>query len=131
MTATVASNGKGGATVTFSGGNGPSRSAAKNAVAGKLSGAGFNVSDIGSQKGIAQSTPQQDEKYLHLLWSDQGSGIANKENLFVPFYSTKPQGSGIGLTLCRQIMFNHGGLIKLTNRKNNNGAQAVISLPLQ
>ncbi|MFT5759189.1 MAG: two-component system nitrogen regulation sensor histidine kinase NtrY [Alteromonadaceae bacterium] len=73
---------------------------------------------------------QQDEKYLHLLISDQGSGIANKENLFVPFYSTKPQGSGIGLTLCRQIMFNHGGLIKLTNRKNMNGAQAVISLPL-
>jgi nitrogen fixation/metabolism regulation signal transduction histidine kinase len=74
---------------------------------------------------------QQDEKYLHLLISDQGSGIANKENLFVPFYSTKPQGSGIGLTLCRQIMFNHGGLIKLTNRINENGAQAIISLPLQ
>jgi len=76
-------------------------------------------------------TYQQDEKYLHLLISDQGAGIANKENLFVPFYSTKPEGSGIGLTLCRQIMFNHGGLIKLTNRKHTNGAQATISLPLQ
>ena len=74
---------------------------------------------------------QQDEKYLHLFISDQGIGIANRENLFVPFYSTKPQGSGIGLTLCRQIMFNHGGLIKLTNRIDKKGAQAVISLPLQ
>ena len=74
---------------------------------------------------------QQDDKYLHLIIADQGSGIANKENLFVPFYSTKPQGSGIGLTLCRQIMFNHGGLIKLTNRKGKQGAQAIISLPLQ
>jgi nitrogen fixation/metabolism regulation signal transduction histidine kinase len=73
---------------------------------------------------------QQDEKYLHLIIDDQGIGIANKENLFVPFYSTKPQGSGIGLTLCRQILFNHDGLIKLTNRKNRQGAQAVISLPL-
>lgn len=61
VTATVASNGKGGATVTFSGGNGASRNAAKNAVAGnsKLSGAGFNISDIGSQQGIAQPAPQQ------------------------------------------------------------------------
>ncbi|WP_157442996.1 sensor histidine kinase [Colwellia piezophila] len=73
---------------------------------------------------------QQDQQYLHLIISDQGMGIANKENLFVPFYSTKPQGSGIGLTLCRQIMFNHDGLIKLTNREGVKGAQAVISIPL-
>jgi len=72
----------------------------------------------------------RDEKYLHLIIEDQGMGITNKENLFVPFYSTKPQGSGIGLTLCRQIMFNHDGLIKLSNRIAVKGAQAVISLPL-
>ncbi len=72
----------------------------------------------------------RDEKYLHLIIEDQGMGITNKENLFVPFYSTKPQGSGIGLTLCRQIMFNHDGLIKLSNRTAVKGAQAVISLPL-
>ncbi len=83
------------------------------------------------QQKIIEIDYQQDEKYLHLMISDQGTGIANKENLFVPFYSTKPQGSGIGLTLCRQILFNHGGLIKLTNRKNKKGAQAIISLPIQ
>jgi len=81
-------------------------------------------------KKIIEVSYSQDEKYLHLIISDRGLGIANKENLFVPFYSTKAQGSGIGLTLCRQILFNHGGLVKLTNRKETTGAQAVISLPL-
>jgi len=73
---------------------------------------------------------QQSEKYLQLIISDRGTGIANKNNLFVPFYSTKPQGNGIGLTLCRQIMFNHGGLMTLSNCNDNQGAQAIISLPL-
>jgi nitrogen fixation/metabolism regulation signal transduction histidine kinase len=73
---------------------------------------------------------QLDGNYLQLIIRDQGTGIANSENLFVPFYSTKPQGNGIGLTLCRQIMFNHDGLFTLTNRDNVQGAQAVISLPV-
>ena len=51
----------------------------------------------------------------HITIEDQGAGIANLDNVFVPFYTTKNQGSGIGLTLCRQIMFNHNGLIKLKN----------------
>lgn len=71
-----------------------------------------------------------DERHLHLIISDQGVGIANTDNVFVPFYSTKPKGSGIGLSLCRQIMFNHGGTIKLINRKGVEGAQAIISFPL-
>jgi nitrogen fixation/metabolism regulation signal transduction histidine kinase len=72
---------------------------------------------------------QMDEKYFQLHICDSGIGIANEENLFVPFYSTKPQGSGIGLALCKQIMFNHGGLLTLTNRKKVQGAEAIISLP--
>jgi len=70
-----------------------------------------------------------DEKYVHIHICDSGSGIANKDNLFVPFYSTKPQGSGIGLTLCKQILFNHGGLLTLTSREVGQGAEAIISLP--
>lgn len=70
-----------------------------------------------------------DDKYFHIHICDSGSGIANKDNLFVPFYSTKPQGSGIGLALCQQIIFNHGGLLTLTNRKDTQGAEAIISLP--
>jgi nitrogen fixation/metabolism regulation signal transduction histidine kinase len=72
---------------------------------------------------------QTDDKYIHIHICDSGSGIANKDNLFVPFYSTKPQGSGIGLALCKQILFNHGGLLTLTNRKDLQGAEAIISLP--
>ncbi len=71
---------------------------------------------------------QADDKYFHIHICDSGSGIANKENLFVPFYSTKPQGSGIGLALCKQILFNHGGLLTLTNRKEVKGAEAIISI---
>jgi len=79
---------------------------------------------------VVEITYQADEKHLHLIIRDQGVGIANTDNLFVPFYTTKPQGSGIGLSLCRQIMFNHGGIIKLMNRTDTQGAEVVLSLPL-
>lgn len=55
--------------------------------------------------------------HIKLRFIDTGSGIANSDNLFVPFYTTKPKGSGIGLALCRQIMFNHNGTIDLFNRQ--------------
>ncbi|MEW6982469.1 PAS domain-containing sensor histidine kinase [Colwelliaceae bacterium 6471] len=70
-----------------------------------------------------------DEKWLELTIKDRGEGIANMNNIFVPFYSTKSQGSGIGLTLSRQILFNHGGKITLTNREDAQGAQVVLTLP--
>lgn len=70
-----------------------------------------------------------DERWLELHVKDQGEGIANMHNIFVPFYSTKSQGSGIGLTLSRQILFNHGGKIALTNREDAQGAQVVLTLP--
>lgn len=60
---------------------------------------------------------------------DQGCGIANSSNLFVPFYTTKKTGSGIGLALSRQIIANHQGELTLTNKKDFTGAVAVINLP--
>lgn len=60
---------------------------------------------------------------------DQGKGIQNPDNLFVPFYTTKPSGQGIGLTFCRNIIEQHGGTLSLTNNANNQGATAEISLP--
>ena len=71
---------------------------------------------------------RQNDKWLQIFIKDQGTGIVNLNNLFVPFYSTKPQGSGIGLTLSRQILFNHDGMLKLYNYES--GAEAMISLPL-
>jgi nitrogen fixation/metabolism regulation signal transduction histidine kinase len=62
---------------------------------------------------------------------DRGLGIANTENLFVPFYTTKPMGSGVGLALAQQIARAHGGEITLTNRTDGTGARAVIRLPFR
>lgn len=60
---------------------------------------------------------------------DHGSGINNPDNIFVPFYTTKRQGSGIGLTLSRQIALNHGGDLTLQNHPKG-GAVATLILPL-
>ncbi len=60
---------------------------------------------------------------------DEGPGIMNPTNLFVPFFTTKPGGSGIGLTLSRQIAEAHGGSLSLANREDETGAEAVLRLP--
>ena len=73
---------------------------------------------------------QQTETLFKLTISDEGTGISNPDNLFVPFYTTKKQGSGIGLVLCRQILEVHGGQLSLTNRSDRSGCLAVIELPL-
>ncbi|PCK09398.1 MAG: hypothetical protein COA42_04535 [Alteromonadaceae bacterium] len=61
---------------------------------------------------------------------DQGCGILNKDNLFVPFYTTKSHGTGVGLMLCRQIAASHMGSVTLDNRATGEGAVATILLPL-
>jgi two-component system, NtrC family, nitrogen regulation sensor histidine kinase NtrY len=61
---------------------------------------------------------------------DQGPGVSNVDNLFVPFYTTKKQGSGVGLALSRQIAFNHGGNLTLSNQMSGKGAKATVMLPL-
>jgi nitrogen fixation/metabolism regulation signal transduction histidine kinase len=60
---------------------------------------------------------------------DEGHGVADTANLFVPFFTTKPNGSGIGLVLARQIAEAHGGSLVVRNRKSARGAEAVITLP--
>ncbi len=61
---------------------------------------------------------------------DEGPGIANPGNLFVPFFTTKPEGSGIGLVLCRQIAENHGGTLTLQSRPEGRGSIARLQLPV-
>jgi len=73
---------------------------------------------------------QVQENIFTLTISDEGAGIINPDNLFVPFYTTKQQGSGIGLVLCRQILDAHQGQLTLTNRLDKKGCLAVISLPM-
>jgi signal transduction histidine kinase len=62
---------------------------------------------------------------------DRGLGIANSENLFVPFYTTKPAGSGVGLALAQQIARAHGGEIRLVNREDGEGARAIVRLSIE
>jgi len=61
---------------------------------------------------------------------DDGPGIANPGNLFVPFFTTKQGGSGIGLALTRQIAEGHGGTVTLSNRTNARGCEARLRLPM-
>ena len=65
------------------------------------------------------------------VWvEDDGPGLSNTANLFVPFFTTKPGGSGIGLVLCRQIAEAHGGTLSLENRTATHGCVARLRLPL-
>jgi two-component system nitrogen regulation sensor histidine kinase NtrY len=67
---------------------------------------------------------------LEVWVEDEGPGIANPGNLFVPFFTTKPGGAGIGLVLSRQIAEAHGGQLTLENRPTGHGAIARLLLPL-
>ncbi|MBI5770491.1 MAG: PAS domain-containing protein [Verrucomicrobia bacterium] len=68
--------------------------------------------------------------YVEITIEDDGPGVANPGNLFVPFFTTKPEGSGIGLVLCRQIAENHSGSLTLVNRSDPTGCLATLRLPL-
>ncbi|MGA7352031.1 MAG: ATP-binding protein, partial [Acidobacteriaceae bacterium] len=61
---------------------------------------------------------------------DNGPGLANPDNLFVPLYTTKKSGSGVGLALARQIVEAHGGAIELRNRPNHQGCIAEVRIPI-
>jgi nitrogen fixation/metabolism regulation signal transduction histidine kinase len=68
---------------------------------------------------------------LQVVVADEGPGLpADAGNLFVPFYTTKPGGSGIGLALCRQIAEGHGGTLTLGNSPGGKGASARLTIPL-
>ena len=68
---------------------------------------------------------------LEVCIEDEGPGLANTSNLFVPFFTTKPTGSGIGLVLSRQIAEAHGGSLTVENRKERMGCEVRLRLPLQ
>ncbi len=67
--------------------------------------------------------------HIEIWVRDEGHGIANPANLFVPFFTTKPGGTGIGLVLCRQIAEGHNGRLDLRNREPGPGCEALLRLP--
>ncbi len=68
---------------------------------------------------------------LELRVLDEGYGLSGTANLFVPFFTTKVGGSGIGLVLSRQIAEAHGGSLSLENRADRGGCVALLRLPLR
>jgi two-component system nitrogen regulation sensor histidine kinase NtrY len=74
---------------------------------------------------------ERQDGYVEVWVEDDGPGIPNSANLFVPFFTTKPSGSGIGLVLSRQIAEAHGGSLLLENRPSHRGAEARLRLPTQ
>jgi two-component system nitrogen regulation sensor histidine kinase NtrY len=78
-----------------------------------------------------QRLPGSSPPNMELWVEDEGPGLSNTGNLFVPFFTTKPGGSGIGLVLCRQIAEAHGGSLMLENRERGLGCRASLRLPLQ
>jgi len=69
---------------------------------------------------------------LEIVVEDEGPGIAveARRHLFVPYFTTKPGGSGIGLVLCRQIAEGHDGSVSLEPGPGGRGSRATLSLPL-
>jgi len=71
-----------------------------------------------------------DRSAVEIRVDDTGPGLPDPSNLFVPFFTTKPGGSGIGLVLSRQIAEAHGGTLSVENRTDGPGCTARFRLPL-
>jgi len=69
--------------------------------------------------------------FLEVWVDDDGPGLSTATDPFVPFFTTKPQGSGIGLALSRQIAEAHGGYLSLTNHPDQPGCRALLRLPIE
>jgi signal transduction histidine kinase len=90
-----------------------------------------NAADASLETGGAVRVGWERQDSRLTVWvRDEGPGLSNTTNLFVPFFTTKPAGSGIGLVLSRQIAEAHGGTLTLQNASEGPGCEARLVLPV-
>jgi two-component system nitrogen regulation sensor histidine kinase NtrY len=90
-----------------------------------------NATDaVVSRRGSVGISWARSNGQLEVRVVDNGPGLAGTTNLFVPFFTTKPNGSGYGLALSRQIAEGHGGTLALGNRPDTPGCEAILRLPI-
>jgi two-component system nitrogen regulation sensor histidine kinase NtrY len=88
-----------------------------------------NAVEASGEHGGVRVRWRSDESVVLVEVEDDGPGLARTDNLWVPFFTTKPHGTGIGLVLSREIVENHGGTIALENRVGAKGCVASVRLP--
>ena len=88
------------------------------------------VDAAGEKNGGVRVRWSVDARHVDVVVEDDGPGVADAKNLFVPFFTTKPGGSGIGLVLSRQSAEAHGGSLSLENRRGHHGSIARLRLPV-
>jgi nitrogen fixation/metabolism regulation signal transduction histidine kinase len=106
----------------------------RNAVEASLENSGSHSLESSQQAGKTDEPPVSlcwkiEGRNVVLIIDDNGPGLLNPSNAFVPFYTTKPTGSGIGLALSRQIAEAHGGSLELSNRNGSGGCEVRVKLP--
>ncbi|GMR21976.1 MAG: hypothetical protein BMS9Abin37_0299 [Acidobacteriota bacterium] len=82
-------------------------------------------------QGAVRVSWEASEDNLEVFIEDEGPGLPDTKNLFVPFFTTKSGGSGIGLVLSRQIAEAHGGSLELEDRRDGAGCCARLELPMR
>jgi signal transduction histidine kinase len=113
----------------------------KNAAEASLSPDVAQFLDLPSHDEYRSQSMQRHEPQVELGWElafgevlinvvDNGPGLTNAGNLFVPFYTTKPGGTGIGLVLAQQIAMAHSGSVQLVNRADAHGCCACLRIPI-
>ena len=92
-----------------------------------------NASETGASRVDVKATMSDDERWLIVSVTDNGGGFQHEtaDNMFTPFFTTKKEGQGIGLAVCRQIVSNHGGLVGAECTEDGSGARFTVRLPIK